>query len=293
MRALTARCTYARARARRSMPGASLLPFVAGRRRGDARRSSGRCAGVAIDPERARRLRAGLRLHAARRAAGDVPARPGVPAAHGADDRRAASRSRAVGLVHIANRIVAAPADRASASGSTCACARRRSSRTRRGRTFSLVTEARVGGELVWEDRQHDAAPRRRATPATAGGGAERVANGPRAAGAAGAEWRLGGDLGRRYAARLRRPQPDPHARLTAKLFGFPRAIAHGMWTKARCLAALEGRLPDALHGRRRASGGRSCCRRRVTFVGDDDDGRFAVRDARRTADDHPPRRAR
>ena len=29
-------------------------------------------------------------------------------------------------------------------------------------------------------------------------------------------------------------------------MFGFPRAIAHGMWTKARCLAAFEGRLPDA-----------------------------------------------
>ncbi len=33
---------------------------------------------------------------------------------------------------------------------------------------------------------------------------------------------------------------------LTAKPLGFPSAIAHGMWTKARCLAALEGRLPDA-----------------------------------------------
>ena len=33
---------------------------------------------------------------------------------------------------------------------------------------------------------------------------------------------------------------------LTAKPFGFPAAIAHGMWTKARCLAALESRLPDA-----------------------------------------------
>ena len=33
---------------------------------------------------------------------------------------------------------------------------------------------------------------------------------------------------------------------LTAKPLGFPRAIAHGMWTKARCLAALESRLPDA-----------------------------------------------
>ena len=33
---------------------------------------------------------------------------------------------------------------------------------------------------------------------------------------------------------------------LTAKPLGFPAAIAHGMWTKARCLAALESRLPDA-----------------------------------------------
>jgi acyl dehydratase len=32
---------------------------------------------------------------------------------------------------------------------------------------------------------------------------------------------------------------------LTAKPLGFPSAIAHGMWTKARCLAALESRLPD------------------------------------------------
>ena len=31
----------------------------------------------------------------------------------------------------------------------------------------------------------------------------------------------------------------------TAKAFGFKRAIAHGMWTKARSLAAL-GDLPDA-----------------------------------------------
>ena len=32
---------------------------------------------------------------------------------------------------------------------------------------------------------------------------------------------------------------------LSARLFGFPSAIAHGMWTKARCLAALAPQLPD------------------------------------------------
>ena len=32
---------------------------------------------------------------------------------------------------------------------------------------------------------------------------------------------------------------------IAAKGFGFPKAIAHGMWTKARSLAALQGRLPE------------------------------------------------
>jgi acyl dehydratase len=34
---------------------------------------------------------------------------------------------------------------------------------------------------------------------------------------------------------------------LTAKALGFPRQIAHGMWTMARCVAALENRLPGAV----------------------------------------------
>jgi len=34
---------------------------------------------------------------------------------------------------------------------------------------------------------------------------------------------------------------------LTARAFGFPRQIAHGMWTLARCVAALENRLPGAV----------------------------------------------
>ena len=34
---------------------------------------------------------------------------------------------------------------------------------------------------------------------------------------------------------------------LTAKALGFRRQIAHGMWSLARCVAALENRLPDAV----------------------------------------------
>ena len=56
----------------------------------------------------------------------------------------------------------------------------------------------------------------------------------------------LGGDLGRRYAAVSGDRNPIHMHSLSAKALGFPGAIAHGMWTKARCLAALESRLPDA-----------------------------------------------
>ncbi len=53
-------------------------------------------------------------------------------------------------------------------------------------------------------------------------------------------------DLGRRYASVSGDVNLIHIHPLGAKLLGFPSAIAHGMWTKARCLAALEGRLPEA-----------------------------------------------
>ena len=59
--------------------------------------------------------------------------------------------------------------------------------------------------------------------------------------------WDLPGDLGRRYAAVSGDHNPIHLYGVTAKAFGFPRQIAHGMWSKARCLAALDGRLPDAV----------------------------------------------
>ena len=58
--------------------------------------------------------------------------------------------------------------------------------------------------------------------------------------------WRVPADAGRRYAAVSGDVNPIHLSGLTAKAFGFPRAIAHGMWVKARALAALSGRLPDA-----------------------------------------------
>ena len=99
-------------------------------------------------------------------------------------------------------------------------------------------------------------------------------------------EWRLGGDLGRRYAAVSGDRNPIHMHSLTAKAFGFPRAIAHGMWTKARCLAALESRLPDAFAVAVRFRKP-ILLPTRVEFASAEDEGRieFAVRDAK----DHTP----
>lgn len=62
-----------------------------------------------------------------------------------------------------------------------------------------------------------------------------------------GVVWPLKADLGRRYAAVSGDFNPIHLTALSAKALGFPRQIAHGMWTKARCVAMLENRLPEAV----------------------------------------------
>jgi acyl dehydratase len=147
----------------------------------------------------------------------------------------------AIGLVHVANRIT----QRRSIQREERLELRVRATSLEdhpRGRTFSLVSEAWVADELVWEElstmlhrgQRTDAVPVRD----------EHQPPSPSLS----AEWRLPGNLGRRYAAVSGDRNPIHLHALTARPFGFPRAIAHGMWTKARCLAALEQRLPDAFN---------------------------------------------
>ncbi|MFD5900892.1 MaoC/PaaZ C-terminal domain-containing protein [Streptomyces microflavus] len=104
----------------------------------------------------------------------------------------------------------------------------------RRGTEVTMVTEARLAGALVWESRSGYLS--RHATKAT---GSTREADGSPTLPAV-AEWRLPGDLGRRYGAVSGDRNPIHLHPLTARLFGFPRAIAHGMWTVARCLAEAD-----------------------------------------------------
>jgi MaoC like domain len=140
-----------------------------------------------------------------------------------------------VGLVHIANRIEVRRPLRLAETVDL----RVRPGRVEehpRGRSFAIVTEARADGELAWREES---------TMLRRGGGSGRTAREEAPDARFVAEWRLPGDLGRRYAAVSGDRNPIHMHALTAKAFGFPRAIAHGMWTKARCLAALDASLPD------------------------------------------------
>jgi acyl dehydratase len=147
------------------------------------------------------------------------------------------------------------------------------------GRTFSLVTEVWVGRQKAWEEVS---------TMLRRGGGEKSAKSSGRGDPAEGlvvsGEWRLDGDLGRRYAAVSGDRNPIHMHAWAAKPLGFKRAIAHGMWTKARCLGALESRLPDAFRVDARfrkpifLPG-------RVEFLADtvgDGEIAFAVRDAKR-----------
>jgi acyl dehydratase len=141
----------------------------------------------------------------------------------------------AVGVVHIANRIVQhRPLLLGEELSFSVSVSELRPHR--RGRQFDFVSEVRVGDELVWEDVS---------TNLKRGDGDESLPREPEfELPPVTAQWRLPDDLGRRYASVSGDHNPIHLHAWSAKAFGFPRAIAHGMWTKARCLSAL--RLPDA-----------------------------------------------
>ncbi|MFJ2288944.1 MaoC family dehydratase [Pseudomonas iridis] len=58
--------------------------------------------------------------------------------------------------------------------------------------------------------------------------------------------WKAPADIGRHYAKVSGDYNPIHLSAASAKLFGFPTAIAHGLWNKARTLAALANHLPKA-----------------------------------------------
>jgi len=140
-----------------------------------------------------------------------------------------------LGLVHVANRIeTLAPlrvTDRPALRVRAAALGPHP-----RGRQLDVVTEALLDGECVW--REHSTYLHR-------GKRTEKPGSHPTTSAGATAKWTVPPSVGRSYAKVSGDRNPIHTSRLGARLFGFPRRIAHGMWSAARCLAALEGRLPD------------------------------------------------
>ena len=112
-----------------------------------------------------------------------------------------------------------------------------------KGKLFTFINTAKVRGEVVWES----------VSTYLARGKSEGVV--PKSdkkesrlepkAGDLNVDFDLPEDLGRRYALVSGDFNFIHIHAVTAKAFGFKRAIAHGMWTKARSVAAL-GELPPA-----------------------------------------------
>jgi acyl dehydratase len=146
---------------------------------------------------------------------------------------------QAMGLVHIANRIVQHRPINAAESLSLRVWATPGTPHPR-GTQFSICSEARVGPELVWEEVSTNLSRGTGDPEAPAPDGPPSSTGLPVTA-----TWQLRGDLGRRYAAVSKDFNPIHVHSLSARAFGFKSAIAHGMWTEARCLAALGPEVPD------------------------------------------------
>ncbi len=104
-----------------------------------------------------------------------------------------------------------------------------------RGVSVDLVAEVAVAGEPVWRGVSTYLAK----GYSLAGESAERGDRPEWHTPAPTGVWRLPADLGRRYAAVSGDHNPIHTQVLAAKAFGFPRTIAHGMYTAARALAEI------------------------------------------------------
>ncbi|MBV6415747.1 MAG: hypothetical protein CMLOHMNK_00263 [Steroidobacteraceae bacterium] len=142
------------------------------------------------------------------------------------------------GLVHVANRIVRERAIEATEPMTLRSWIEGHQD-TERGQEFDLETEGSVDGTVIWRETCTFLARRRGKAGRLAGIDRARrtgEADGPvRSTGFA-----APAGLGRRYASVSGDYNPIHLADLSARPFGFRRAIAHGMWTLARCAAELD-----------------------------------------------------
>lgn len=144
---------------------------------------------------------------------------------------------RAMGQVHLRNQIfvhrpipIDSPLSICASVGST--------DLTSRGLEWNIDTTVEVEGQLVWSSQStflHRCKTQIKPQPIN-----KILPSGDRQ------NWSFSADMVRRYAWVSGDFNPIHLTDISAKLLGFKAAIAHGMYSKARCLAALDSMVPDA-----------------------------------------------
>lgn len=147
---------------------------------------------------------------------------------------------RLLGLVHVANRIEQRGPMPVASSGELVAWLEGHRD-TARGQEFDLHTEWRQGAEVPWRETMTFLA---RAEQKRGGKTAAQV---ERPAPEQTVTFDAPRDIGRRYGPLAGDVNPIHLSDVTAKLFGFKRAIAHGMWSLARCASQLPSDGPRVL----------------------------------------------
>lgn len=110
-----------------------------------------------------------------------------------------------------------------------------------KGGTFDLVTEAEDGLGLLWRETS-----RMLVRGLKLDGQADDSQEHAPSALPEMNRWYADTDIGRRYAMVCGDYNPIHLSAISARLFGFPKAIAHGMWSSAMALAALRTHIPTS-----------------------------------------------
>lgn len=143
-----------------------------------------------------------------------------------------------LGMIHLKNSIsVFRPVKASEVLSVQCELSTSRT--TEAGLEFELVSKVYVGDELVWQALSRylyriESAGRRTRPPRASAMAWENVQ-----------QWQLTEDLGRRYAKASGDYNLIHLHPLLSKRFGFERVLAHGMWSKARCLSQLMPTIGD------------------------------------------------
>ncbi|WJG10486.1 MaoC/PaaZ C-terminal domain-containing protein [Aliiglaciecola sp. LCG003] len=142
-----------------------------------------------------------------------------------------------LGLVHLTNEI------RQNAPINTQAKGRLVSGfgtflRHPKGISFTIESQFMLNDQIVWQSTSQFLAIDHSIKSAKKAQGAD-IDDLPEVA----AQWVVGADIGRKYAKVSGDFNLIHLTDITARLFGFKHAIAHGMWSKARCLSELSDHL--------------------------------------------------